>query len=159
MLRRLFSFLFALAAFSWLGTGASWAAGKVWAGLYLAENREPAPTAIVAPEPLHHRLHEVFGFKHYELIKGQEIGLHHEWAHWFLPRRDFFLRLEPLHHEEDAPQQIAYEIYKDGFIVAKGTYEPRDGTPLFINGPDFNEGRFIFVLEPRPPKAEDKDDD
>ncbi len=44
---------------------------------------------------------------------------------------------------------LDYELYKDGFIVAKGQYEPRTGTPLFINGPDFKQGRLIFVLEAR----------
>jgi len=31
--------------------------------------------------------------------------------------------------------------------VAKGRFEPREGTPLFINGPDFKQGRLIFVLD------------
>ena len=112
----------------------------------------------VAPEPLHRRLHEVFGFKHYELIKAQDVALHDEWQHWFVPRQDFFIRVEPLKHTPGEPRYVDYEIYKDGFIVAKGKYQPRDGTPLFINGPDFNQGRLIFVLEPRAPKDEADDD-
>ena len=65
------------------------------------------------------------------------------------PGRIFFLRLEPLRHESGFPRLIDYEIYKDGFIVAKGKYEPREGEPLFINGPDFHQGRLIVVLEAR----------
>lgn len=148
-----------LLAFTGLGFGASFAAGKVWVGLYLAENKPPPENSTQAPEPLHHRLNQVFGFKHYELLKSQDVALHDEWEHWFVPRKDFFIRLEPLRHEPGAPRFIDYEIYKDGFIVAKGKYEPREGTPLFINGPDFKDGRLIFVLEPRPPKDGDKDDD
>ena len=45
---------------------------------------------------------------------------------------------------------LDYEIYKDGFSVASGRFEPREGTPLFINGPYFHSGMFIFVLEARP---------
>ena len=139
--------------------GSSFAAGKIWIGLYLAENR-PTPAGVtVAPEQLHQRLHEVFGFKHYELIKGQEVGLRNEWQQWFVPRQDFFIGVVPLKREPGQPRSIEYEIYKDGFIVAKGKYQPRDGTPLFINGPDFNQGRLIIVLEPRPPKNPDDDDD
>jgi hypothetical protein len=159
LMRRLFRFIILLLAFSALGSHAGFAAGKVWVGLYLAENRPPPPDSTLAPEPLHQRLHEVFGFQHYELVKSQEVGLHNEWAQWFMARHDFFLRLEPLHHLPGTPRFIDYEIYKDGFIVAKGKYQPREGTPLFINGPDFNEGRLIFVLEPRPPKNGDLDDD
>jgi hypothetical protein len=149
---RLARFLFLLLAFSAMGLGASFASGKVWVGLYLAENGPPPDDSTPAPEPLHHRLHEVFGFKHYELLKSQEIGLRDEWPHWFMPRRDFFMCLAPLRHEPGTPHLLDYEIYKDGFIVAKGRYQPQDGTPLFINGPDFKDGRLILVLEPRPPK-------
>jgi hypothetical protein len=157
-MRRHFGFSILFLVFSGLGLGASFGAGKVWVGLYLAENRPPPPGSTLAPEPLHHRLHEVFGFKHYELLKSQEIGLHDEWEHWFMPRRDFFMRLEPLRHAPGEPRLIDYEIYKDGFIIAKGRYQAREDTPLFINGPDFNEGRLIFVIEPRPPKDGDEDD-
>jgi hypothetical protein len=138
-----------LLAFSWLGIGAGFAGEKVWVGLYMAENGPPPPDAMLAPEKLHHRLHAVFGFKHYELVQAQEMELHSEWEQWFVPRKDFFIRVEPLHREPGQPKFIDYEIYKDGFIVAKGKYGPRDGMPLFINGPDFHQGRLIFVLEAR----------
>lgn len=146
-------------AFSGLGLSAGKAAGKVWVGLYWAENGPPAPGVELAPDPLHNRLHEVFGFKHYELVKSQEVVLHNEWEQWFMPRRDFFIRLEPLPRPPGAPRFVDYEIYKDGFIVAKGKYQPQDGTPLFINGPDLRQGRLIFVLEPRPPKDKSEEDD
>ncbi len=140
-------FLALLFVFSTFGFGASSAAERVWVGLYLAENTPPPPGVPFAQEKLRHRLHEVFGFKHYELIKAQEYDLRHEWEQWFVPRKDFFLRLEPLPRVPGEPRVIDYEIYKDGFIVAKGNYEPHEETPLFINGPDFHEGRLILVLE------------
>jgi hypothetical protein len=136
-------------AFSGLGIGAGFAGEKVWVGLYLAENEPPTLGAELAPAKMHHQLHEVFGFKHYELIQAQEVELRNEWEQWFVPRRDFFIRVEPLRREEGEGRVIDYEIYKDGFIVAKGKYEPREGTPLFINGPDFHQGRLILVLDRR----------
>jgi hypothetical protein len=146
--RLLFGLLLGVALFG-LGNVAAFADDKMSARLYLAENAPPQPGAKLAPEELHHRLRAVFGFKHYELIKGEEIDLHKNWEHWFVPRRDFFLRVEPLRHEPGLPKLVDYEIYKDGFIVAKGKFEPRDDTPLFINGPDFQQGRLILVLEAR----------
>ena len=136
-------------AFFGLVGGASLADDKVLVGLYLAENGPPPPEARLASEPLHHRLHTVFGFKHYELLKAEEVELHNEGEHWFMPRKDFFIRVQPLHREPGEPKLVDYEIYKDGFIVAKGKFEPRGDTPLFINGPDFHQGRLIFVLEAR----------
>jgi len=137
-----------LCAFFGGATVASAAPGdeRVSVALYLAENAPPPTEASLAPEKLSHRLRQVFGFKHYELLKEETINLKSHWQQWVLPRKDFFIRLEPLPGEVPL---LEYELYKDGFIVAKGKYRPGEGTPLFINGPDFKQGRLIFVLEPR----------
>jgi hypothetical protein len=129
------------------GMGTSFAGDKLWVGLYFAENEVPPPGAPIAPPELAQQLREVFGFHHYVFKKDQIYSLHDEWAQWFVPRRDFFIRVEPLHRDPGQPRVIDYEIYKDGFIVAKGTFQPDDGTPLFINGPDFRRGRLILVLQ------------
>jgi hypothetical protein len=132
-----------------LSTASGLAAGRVWIGLYLAGDKAPRHEAVLAPEKLRPRLHAVFGFKHYELLKEQEI----EWAgdgeQWFVPRKDFFIRMQPLPRVPGEPRLMEYEIYKDGFSVAKGRFEPREGTPLFINGPDFHQGRLILMLDER----------
>jgi hypothetical protein len=149
VMRTTISFVVLLLVFSGLGIGAGIAGEKVWVGLYQAENGPPPPGTVLAPEGLRHRLHEIFGFKHYELVQSQEVELRNNWEQWFMPRKDFFIRVEPLRRQPGEPKYIDYEIYKDGFIVAKGKYEPQEGTPLFINGPDFHQGRLIFVLETR----------
>lgn len=148
-MRMPWKFLVLLAAFSAFGLGLGMAGDKVRAALYVGQN-EPLPAgAEAAPPKLHHQLEQVFGFGHYRLIKEQEFSLHNEWEQWFLPRKDFFMCLEPLHREADQPKLLDYEIYKDGFIVVKGTYEPHEDAPLFINGPDFHRGRLILVLQAR----------
>lgn len=136
-------------AFLGLGQGTGWASDKVWVGLYHAQDAPPPADALVAPEKLRHSLYEVFGFKHYLLIKAEEFELAHEWEQWSIPRKDFFIRVEPLPTEPGRPKVVDYEIYKDNFIVAKGRYELHKDTPLFINGPDFKSGRLIFVLQAR----------
>lgn len=143
------SILTLILAFSALGLRSGVAADKIGVSLYLAQNAAPESNAVLAPEKLRPRLHEVFGFKHYILVKAGEIELGKKWEQWVIPRKDFFIRVEPLPRKSDEPQVIDYEIYKDGFIVAKGKYEPHPDTPLFINGPDFKKGQFIFVLEAR----------
>ncbi len=132
-----------------LGISPSLAGDKVRVGLYFAENTPPAPKAELAPKKLEQRLNAVFGFTYYELVKAQEIEMDNEWQQWAVPRNDFFIRVEPLACQPGETKTVYYEIYKDGFIVAKGKYEPHHDTPLFINGPDFKQGRFIFVLEAR----------
>jgi hypothetical protein len=131
-----------------ISLGAAVAHDKVEAALYLGQNNSPSLLTREAPDKLSGRLQEVFGFHHYVLLKADKIELAHTWTQWFVPRRDFFICLKPLRPQLDEPRLVDYEIYQDGFIVAKGKYEPSDGTPLFINGPDFKNGRLIFVLEP-----------
>lgn len=145
MLRPLFLCLFLVG----LTGGTAQAMDKLWVALYLGENKPPDILDTYAPEQLTHRLHEVFGFRRYKLLKGEDVNLQNNWDHWVLSRKDFFLRIQPVTQPPDEPPRIDYEIYKDGFIIAKGRYEPSEDTPLFINGPDLHQGRLIFVVEPR----------
>jgi hypothetical protein len=118
------------------------------AALYWGRNTPPPMLAHTAPPELEQRLHQVFGFRDYQLVKSDRIDLDRSWSQWFIPRKDFFLRIDARKPQADEPRLIDYEIYQDGFILAKGKYEPSEGTPLFINGPDFKSGRLILVLEP-----------
>jgi hypothetical protein len=130
-----------------LGVSPSLAAEKIRAALYMAENEPPPPGAQQVSPKLHQQLAAVFGFQHYHLLKQQEFALRDEWKQWFIPRRDFFVSIEPMHREIGQPKMIEYEIYKDGFIVVKGTYEVHVETPLFITGPDFRRGKLVLVIE------------
>ena len=136
-------------AFLGLGLARSVAGEKVWVGLYVAENTPPPPGATLAPVALGHRLHAVFGFSHYALVKEEQIELTHEWEQWAVPRKDFFIRVVPLPRQPGGPRLVDYEIYKDGFSVANGRYQPSPDQPLFISGPDYQHGRLVFVLESR----------
>ena len=149
-MRIILRFLVLFLAFSGLGLGVGLAGEKVKVELYFADNAPPAPGAKLAPEWLHHRLVPIFGYKHYELVRSEEFDLHHEWEQWFMPRRDFFIRVQPQPRVPGQPRILDYEIYKDGFSIANGKFEPREGTPLFINGPFFKSGMFIIVLEGHP---------
>ena len=148
-MRMKFSFLILLMAFFACSRGAVFASEQLRVGLYLAENGAPHEGAQLAPEGQAERLRTVFGFKNYELLKEGNIELGHEWEQWFVPRHDFFLRVNPLPHPPGEPRRLDYEIYDEGFLVAHGRYEPRRDKPLFINGPDFRGGMLLFVLEPR----------
>jgi hypothetical protein len=136
-----------LAALAFLA-GSAHAGERIWVGLFLGESRvtdehPQAPPALAA------RLHEVFGFANYSLLKQETIDLGRNPDHWVLSRKDFFLRLQPMLTPEGTPTRLHYEIYKDGFLVANGTYVAAADLPLFISGPDLNHGRLIYVLEPR----------
>ena len=119
------------------------AAEKLWVALYCGENHaEGTP----APPRLTERLRQVFGFTSYRLMKGENVDLRGS-EHWVLSRKDFFLRVRPMARAAGEPLRVAYEIYRDGFLIADGAYLVDPETPLFIAGPDFHRGRLIFVLE------------
>jgi hypothetical protein len=138
-----------LLALSGMATAAAHADERLRVDLYLAENGPPSPGARMAPPRLHAQLQEVFGFQRYELVQTQVFELRPAWEQWFMPRRDFFMRVVPQPRVLGYPREIHYDIYKDGFVVAGGRFQPYSGTPLFINGPDFHDGRLILVLESR----------
>ena len=127
-------------------TASAHAGEHLWAALFLGENRESGPQA---PPELAPRLHDVFGFSHYKVLKAETVDLAGNSDHWVLSRKDFFLRLQPMAKADDDATRLRYEIYKDGFLVANGVYVVSKDTPLFISGPDFQRGRLIFVLQPR----------
>ncbi len=144
MLRTILALLFVC---SILGLSSGQAAEIVRVELYHAVNTPPPIGTNVAPEKLHHRLEAVFGFRHYILIKGQNLELINTWEQWVAPRKDFFLRVQPLPLVPGAPRLVDYEIYNNGVRVAKGTFQPHKGTPLFVAGPEYQQGILIFVLE------------
>jgi hypothetical protein len=141
MMRALFPLLALL-----LLSGFAQAGPLIWGGLFLGENR---PSGFEPPPLLTHQLQQVFGFSNYRLLKGVNIDLRSPWDHWVYAHRDFSMRVLPMPHPPGAPDWIAYEIYKNGFLVTKGRYVPAPGTPLFINGPNLRQGRLIFVIEAR----------
>lgn len=128
-----------------LAAGPARAADTLWVALYLGDNHGGAPQA---PPKMTERLRQVFGFTSYKLMKGESVDLGGS-ERWVVSRKDFFLRVRPLPPVDGAPAQVGYEIYKDGFLIANGTYVVNKDTPLFISGPDFHRGRLIFVLEAR----------
>ncbi len=142
-------FFAVLLCFYLCGIAAAHAGEHLEISLYLGQNAPLPLLSRAAPDDLGARLHQVFGYNHYQLIKSDRIDLDHTWSQWFVPRRDFFIRLKPQVPQADEPQLVDYEIYQDGFIMANGKYEPREDTPLFINGPYFKKGMLIFVLQTR----------
>jgi hypothetical protein len=118
-------------------------AEKLWVALYCGNDHGGG---LLASPKMTERLRQVFGFTTYHLMKGENVDLGGS-EHWVLSRKDFFLRVRPLASADGGSARVGYEIYRDGFLIADGTYVVSEDTPLFIAGPDFHRGRLIFVLE------------
>jgi len=119
------------------------AADRLLVGLYLGEKHQAEPQA--SPK-LAARLRQVFGYPYYKVLKIENVSLH-DHDRWVISRKDFYLRVQPRLRHGTEPQKVGYGIYKDGYLIADGTYTVNEDTPLFITGPDLRGGRLIFVLE------------
>ena len=155
-MRRLIRFLILLTGLHRAGIGASFAAGTKSGSASISPRTKPPPDRRRQPSrrsPCIIASTRFSVFNHYQLVKAQDVDTCTTSGNIGSCRARISSSASSRSTTKEAPRASSITRYtRTGFIVAKGKYEPREGTPLFINGPDFNEGRLIFVLEPRPPK-------
>lgn len=132
-----------LAAFFVCALVAAPAQETIWVALVKADNTQPTEDARL--ENLQRRLKCVFGFEAYHLLHEARLSPGEKYAQWVLPRKDFYLKLEP-----QANDGIHYELYRDKTLLVEGRAFPKPGRPLFIAGPDYLDGRLIFILQRQP---------
>jgi hypothetical protein len=116
------------------------AQGTVWVALVKADNTVPTEDERLGK--LQPRLKTVFGFDAYHLLHEARVPSGEKYAQWVLPRRDFYLKLEPL-----AGAGVRFEIYRDKTLLVDGKFYPTAEKPIFIAGPDYQDGRLIFLLQ------------
>lgn len=116
---------------------------KVWVALVKADNTMPTEAErLVKLQP---RLKCVFGFEAYHLLHEATVSSGEKYAQWVMPRKDFYLKLEP-----QSGSGIHYELYRDKTLLVEGHADPKPGRPLFIAGPNYLDGRLIFILQRLP---------
>jgi hypothetical protein len=112
----------------------------VWVALVKAN--DAPPTENLHLEKLRPRLRAVFGFEQYHLLHEAHVATGERYGQWVLPRRDFYIKLEPL-----ADAGIHYELYRDKVLLVDGKAYLTSARPLFIAGPECSDGRLIFLLQ------------
>jgi hypothetical protein len=125
---------------------------KIWVGLVKAE-MTPASQADLHLLSLEPGLRRVFGFQGYRLVGEAHVPTHEKYAQWILPRRDFYLKVEPLPlgPSDNGRTTAQLELYRDERMVTQSVFHTDRKTRVFINGPDCQNGKLIFVLEPVQP--------
>lgn len=135
--------LLLLACLLTLGLTQALAQDTVWVGLVKADNTLPSDTTELAS--LQGRLKCVFGFQAYHLLHSAQVPIGEKYAQWVLPRKDFYLKLEP-----QSGDVVHYELYRDKTLLVEGRAAPKLGRPLFIAGPSYLDGQLIFILQRLP---------
>jgi len=125
--------------------------GKVWGALIFATNdaaqligsQEKAPAHL---GQLNERLSKVFGFKHFEILGQHQQDIFREYESWVVPSRDLFLKIDSNGPADNGGVKLHLQVWREQQVLVKSDAVLRAGSPLFIGGPKWKNGRLIFVL-------------
>lgn len=125
--------------------------GRVWGALIFATNdatqltgaREQAPTHL---PKLNERLAKVFPFKHFEILGQHQQDIFREYESWVVPSRDLFMKIDSKGPADKGGVNLHLQVWREQQVLVKSDAVLRVGSPLFIGGPPWKNGRLIFVL-------------
>ncbi len=99
-------FFVLLFAFSGFAVAAAQPDDRLAVDLYLAENDPPPRGRGWRRKSFITSSWKSSAFAHYELLQTEDFELRHEMEQWFMPRRDFFMRLVPQPRVPGYPRQV-----------------------------------------------------
>lgn len=125
--------------------------GRVWGALIFATNdaaqltgaREQAAAQL---PKLDERLAKVFPFKHFEILGQHQQDIFREYESWVVPSRDLFLKIDSKGPADRGGVKLHLQVWREQQVLVKSDAVLRAGSPLFIGGPPWKDGRLIFVL-------------
>ena len=125
--------------------------GKVWGALIFATNDAAQLTGAQEKVPKHlsaldERLGKVFAFKHFEILGQHQQDIFREYESWVVPSRDLFLKVDSNGPAENGGVKLHLQVWREQQVLVKSDAVLRPGSPLFIGGPKWKDGRLIFVL-------------
>ena len=125
--------------------------GKVWGALIFACNDASQLTGSQEKPPaslpqLNDRLSKVFSFKHFEILGQHQQDIFREYESWVVPSRDLFLKIDSKGPADKGGVNLHLQVWREQQVLVKSDAVLRPGSPLFIGGPKWKEGRLIFVL-------------
>lgn len=125
--------------------------GRVWGALIFATNDATQLTGAQEKAPKHlgaleERLAKVFAFKHFEILGQHQQDIFREYESWVVPSRDLFLKVDSNGPAENGGVKLHLQVWREQQVLVKSDAVLRPGSPLFIGGPKWKDGRLIFVL-------------
>jgi hypothetical protein len=125
-------------------TGIAQAEEKIWIAFIKADN--DAATQEGRLEKFQARLKSVFGFENYHLLDEAMVPLGQKYEQWVLPDKNFYLKILPI---ENSPRlcTVHFEVYRQKMLLVSGSFHPTPKRPLFISGPEYENGRLLFLLQ------------
>ena len=125
--------------------------GRVWGALIFATNNTAQLTGAAEQAPTHlpklnERLAKVFPFKHFEILGQHQQDIFREYESWVVPSRDLFMKIDSKGPADKGGVNLHLQVWCEQQVLVKSDAVLRAGSPLFIGGPPWKEGRLIFVL-------------
>lgn len=127
--------------------------GSVWGALVYAsaadpDGKEKAPADPAEFPNLSKRLAKAFpSYGRFEVIGQHTQVVFREYESWVVPSRDVFLKLDSKGTTPDNGLNLHIQFWKGQQVAIKTDTVLRPGSPLFIGGPPWRDGRLIFILE------------
>lgn len=124
--------------------------GKVWGALIYASKGEAAelPTDVPASlKELPQRLAKVFPFTRFEFLGQHHQDIFREYESWVVPSKDLFVKLDSKGPAPGGGMKLDLQFWREQQVLIKTDTVLREGSPLFIGGPKWRDGRLLFVLQ------------
>lgn len=125
--------------------------GHVWGALIFAVNDAAQLTGSTEKPPpqlakLNERLAKVFPFKHFEILGQHRQDIFREYESWVVPSQDLFMKIDSKGPADKGGVNLHLQVWREQQVLVKSDAVLRAGSPLFIGGPAWKDGRLIFVL-------------
>ena len=120
-----------------------------WGALVHATPGGEAKEAV--PAELAERLGKAFeGYAAFELLGQHTQGVvFRDYVNWIVPSDEINLELESKGPAEGGGMKVLLKLWQKTKVLVKSDAILKPGRPLFIAGPEWRDGRLIFVLELR----------
>jgi len=140
---------------------------QIWGGLIYATEKgkgAPAPAKGAAPaaavpankklpavppaafKDLSERLGKVFKDQEFHLLGEHTQGLFKQYECWLVPSKELFLKLDSRGPAPNGGVNVHLQLWQAKKVLVKTDATLRPGSPVFIEGPRWREGRLIFVV-------------
>jgi hypothetical protein len=125
---------------------------KVWGALVYAVDPgetdlpEGVTTNAVAFADFSERLGKVFPNKKFILLGEHTQDIFREYESWVVPSKHLFAKIDSKGRDPDGRLLLHLQFWRDEAVIAKADAVLKAGSPIFIGGPKWRNGRLILVV-------------
>lgn len=124
---------------------------KLWGALVYAANDTTLPKGVEAKKPskdLQKRLEKVFSkFSHFTLLGERSESLFKETYSWVAPSKEVCVKFDSKGLTDDGGIKLDLQLWSQEKAIIKTDAILKADSPVFIEGPKWNEGRLLFVIQ------------